>query len=105
MKLLAGWHILACVAAALALHLAVGQSRVPVQCRGNSRPTTERTLVWHGPIMQIDPQELARAGREREDNGLGMRFCWCPPGTFRMGSVPPYFNENLSDGPVAVTLS
>lgn len=35
--------------------------------------------------MQIDPDDLEHAGRERNDNGLGMAFCWCPPGSFHMG--------------------
>ena len=38
-----------------------------------------------GPPMRIEPDELARAGRERDDNGLGMAFRWCPPGSFHMG--------------------
>ena len=25
-------------------------------------------------------------GQERDDNSLKMKFCWCPPGQFRMGS-------------------
>jgi formylglycine-generating enzyme required for sulfatase activity len=55
--------------------------------------------------MQIDPAELARAGRERVDNGLGMTFCWCPPGSFHMGRLPEQFRRYLAiDAPVAVTL-
>ena len=37
--------------------------------------------------MRIDPDDLARAGRERNDNELGMTFCWCPPGSFHMGRL------------------
>jgi sulfatase modifying factor 1 len=37
--------------------------------------------------MRIDPDDLARAGQERNDNGLHMKFCWCPPGSFHMGRL------------------
>jgi formylglycine-generating enzyme required for sulfatase activity len=30
--------------------------------------------------------EGTRAGQERDDNGLGMKLVWCPPGKFTMGS-------------------
>jgi formylglycine-generating enzyme required for sulfatase activity len=30
--------------------------------------------------------EGSRAGEERDDNGLKMKFVWCPPGQFTMGS-------------------
>ena len=31
-----------------------------------------------------------RAGQERSDNGPGIVFCWCPAGSFRMGSDDVY---------------
>jgi sulfatase modifying factor 1 len=46
--------------------------------------------------MQIDPSHLARAGEGRDDNGLGMKFSWCPPGTFQMGDAPG-IRRRLSD--------
>jgi len=58
-----------------------------------------------GPPMRIDPAELARAGRERDDNGLGMRFCWCPPGAFHMGTLPDRLGRYVEVSPVTVTLS
>src|SRR5262249_42397580 len=62
-----------------------------------------------GPPMRIDPGDLARAGRERNDNELEMTFCWCPPGSFHMGRLHPVSflaQKRLyqQDG-VAVTLS
>jgi formylglycine-generating enzyme required for sulfatase activity len=55
--------------------------------------------------MRIDPDDLARAGRERNDNGLGMTFCWCPPGSFHMGRVPERQRGFQDiDIPVGVTL-
>jgi formylglycine-generating enzyme required for sulfatase activity len=46
-----------------------------------------------------------RAGEERNDNGLGMTFCWCPPGTFRMGSPRDEPGRLPGEGPVPVALS
>lgn len=37
-------------------------------------------------------KKAAKAGEERSDNSLKMKFCWCPPGTFTMGS--PQSEEN-----------
>jgi formylglycine-generating enzyme required for sulfatase activity len=55
--------------------------------------------------MRIDPDELIRAGRERNDNGLGMTFCWCPPGSFQMGRVRERLHRfRVIDSPVGVTL-
>src|SRR5256885_11340591 len=102
MKRPAGWHLLACVAAVLALRLLISQSREAITPHDQDPVIPQRPLFppWEGPLMQIDPDDLARAGRERDDNGLGMTFCWCPPGTFRMWSVPVYLDQDLVDGPV-----
>jgi formylglycine-generating enzyme required for sulfatase activity len=54
--------------------------------------------------MQIDASDLARAGRERDDNGLGMIFCECPPGTFQMGLVADRAARSAGSAPVSVTL-
>jgi formylglycine-generating enzyme len=54
--------------------------------------------------MRIDPDDLARAGRERNDNGLHMKFCWCSPGTFHMGRLPEPYSRFQEFTPVAVTL-
>jgi formylglycine-generating enzyme required for sulfatase activity len=32
--------------------------------------------------------EGIKPGDERDDNGLKMKFVWCPPGKFKMGSAP-----------------
>jgi formylglycine-generating enzyme required for sulfatase activity len=95
------------VAAVLALRLLISRSRESIPPREQVPVTPQRPLFppWNGPTMQIDPDDLARAGEERGDNGLGMKLCWCPPGTFRMGHVPVYLDEGLADGPVSVTLS
>ena len=55
--------------------------------------------------MRIDPKDLAGAGRERHDNGMAMRFCWCPPGRFHMGRLPEPLSRLQPFVPVDVTLS
>lgn len=44
-----------------------------------------------------------RAGESRLIGDL--RFCWAPPGTFRMGSPPDEPERRADEGPVEVTLS
>jgi formylglycine-generating enzyme required for sulfatase activity len=55
--------------------------------------------------MRIDPDDLAKAGRERTDNALGMTFCWCPRGTFQMGRLDVSGPRYPRDDGVGVTLS
>jgi formylglycine-generating enzyme required for sulfatase activity len=61
---------------------------------------------------QIEQQQVEepedegrRAGEERDDNALKMKFCWCPAGTFRMGSPAGEVDHVHNEGPVEVTLS
>ena len=49
--------------------------------------------------------EGKKAGDLREDNGLKMKFRWCPKGKFRMGSPPGEVDRRDDEGPVDVTLS
>jgi formylglycine-generating enzyme required for sulfatase activity/uncharacterized caspase-like protein len=55
------------------------------------------------------PYEAPPPGQERDDNGLQMKLCWCPPATFLMGSPknePGRDNdEGDENGPVSVTLT
>jgi len=55
--------------------------------------------------MRIEPNDQTRAGRERDDNSLLMKFCWCPPGSFHMGRLPDDLGRYQSSVPVAVTLT
>jgi formylglycine-generating enzyme required for sulfatase activity len=64
------------------------------------------------PELPLPPESLAfagkKAGAEWSANGLQMTFCWCPAGTFIMGSPKDEkdrdFNYSSTD-PVAVTLT
>jgi formylglycine-generating enzyme required for sulfatase activity len=95
MKPPVGWRRLvegglACVAAVLAVLFLIHQIREalppPEEAHAPQKPVDHPP---EGPPMRIDPGELARAGRERDDNGLGMTLCWCPPGSFHMGRLDP----------------
>jgi formylglycine-generating enzyme len=46
-----------------------------------------------------------RAGQERDDNALKMKFCWCPPGKFLMGSPPGEPDRSHNEDQVQVTLT
>ena len=45
------------------------------------------------------------AGEERSGNGLGMKFCWCPPGKFMMGSPETEQDCGPNEVQVEVTLT
>ncbi len=51
--------------------------------------------ITEKPPMVIDPVERERAGDERSDNLLEMRFCWCPPGEFFMAGGPKHRSYDL----------
>ena len=46
-----------------------------------------------------------KAGEEWSANGLKMKFCWCPPGSFRMGSPSHERGYDLAQDQVDVTLT
>jgi hypothetical protein len=97
---------IACVAAILALLFIIRQYREALAPHGPVTAMPQKSVVRHpvGPPMQIDPAELARAGQQRDENGLKMKFCWCPPGTFQIGSVPARSGQSRDGGPVSVTI-
>ena len=49
------------------------------------------------------PAVARRAGEERRVEGV--RLCWCPPGTFTMGSPPTETGHRGDEAQVAVTLT
>lgn len=46
-----------------------------------------------------------QAGQLRDDNGLKMKFIWCPPGEFSMGSRPNEKNRNVDEQQVKTILT
>ena len=57
----------------------------------------------HAPLTQRRTFEGSRAGEERQVEGV--RFCWCPAGRFRMGSLPSETGHRPDEAPVDVTLT
>src|SRR6516165_2144512 len=95
-----GWRPLvkggfACLAAVLAVLFLIHRIREAFPPPEEAPAATQRPVARppEGPPMRIDPGELARAGRERNDNGLGMTFCWCLPGSFHMGRLDLYIRN------------
>src|SRR5437868_3591970 len=52
------------------------------------------------PPTSVSPRVLegTQAGQEWSDNGLMMKFCWCPPGEFKMGEAPNQVDVKLTRG-------
>src|SRR5262245_48026057 len=46
-----------------------------------------------------------KAGQEWAENGLKMKFCWCPAGKFTMGSPKGEKGRSGDEDQVSVTLS
>jgi sulfatase modifying factor 1 len=54
---------------------------------------------------QHQPIEGARSGEERDNNCLKMKFVWCPPGKFMMGSPPDEIGRTKWEGQTEVALT
>jgi formylglycine-generating enzyme required for sulfatase activity/serine/threonine protein kinase len=78
--------------------LKVGGSQEPV-------PTDAVTPSPTAAGSPVSAGEGRRAGEERHDNALKLKLCWCPPGTFRMGSPTNEPERGNNEGPVNVILS
>ena len=69
-------------------------------------PRTNR--LGQAPAVPLSPDAAAEgrhAGAERNDNSLHLALCWCPAGSFRMGSPAEELEHAGNEGPVQVTLS
>jgi formylglycine-generating enzyme required for sulfatase activity len=72
-----------------------------------------RPVIANVPKPRVAPplpgpsqsQDGTRPGEERDDNSVKMKFCWCPPGTFLMGSPSSEPEREKDEGPAIVTLS
>ncbi|MCY2986681.1 MAG: SUMF1/EgtB/PvdO family nonheme iron enzyme [Planctomycetota bacterium] len=80
----------------VALGLTQPPSAPPVQSPATPRPV---------PTPSPDAFTGTRAGQERDNNGLQLKLCWCPAGSFTMGSPTGERNRGSGEGPVPVTLS
>ncbi len=68
-----------------------------------TRTAVALSAALHLLTAQTTPFEGVRAGDQREI--ANVKFCWAPPGSFRMGSPPDEAERRADEGPVAVTLS
>lgn len=70
-----------------------------------SKPWLAAAAANTTPARLASSKEGSRAGEVRDDNALELKLCWCPPGTFRMGSPPNEPDRGQNEGPVDATLS
>src|SRR5262245_16713019 len=52
----------------------------------------------HGTENRPYANDWTRAGDEWSGNNLVMKFCWCPPGDFKMGDAPNQVDVKLTRG-------
>ncbi len=55
-------------------------------------------------VPSADPMQGKEPGDVRDDNGLKMKFVWCPPGTFTMGSAKSDDDRSTDEVQARVTL-
>ena len=72
---------------------------------GCQRGATEivKPAIDDRPHSQADPFVGGKAGEERDI--FGLKFCWCPPGKFTMGSPPDEPERRPGEDQVEVTLT
>jgi formylglycine-generating enzyme required for sulfatase activity len=70
-------------------------------------PACLALLVLTGAVCAAEPLpvEGARAGDPWSGNALGMKFRWCPAGSFRMGSPQDEADRKKDEDQVEVTLT
>src|SRR5688572_2062736 len=73
------------------------------------KPKASKKAVVPPAVVVTGPDQSGfggnSAGETRADNGLEMAFCWCPPGTFQMGSPAGEQQRGDDEDPVQVTLT
>ena len=85
------------VASALALCSALaGPSPMDAQAQQKTKPT---------PKLKPSTFAGTKAGQEWDGNGLKLKFRWCPPGKFTMGSPKSEKHRNNDEDQVSVTLT
>ena len=69
------------------------------------KPLTIASLSMKTPSGGVNRYAGTNAGDIRDNNGLKMVLCWCPPGTFMMGSPKTEVDRGKYEDQVLVTLS
>ena len=76
-----------------------------------SKPLLKNKPLSPADFLSSDTPEKSalvsgtKAGQEWSGNGLRMRFCWCPPGKFTMGSPKDEAHRAINENQVQVTLT
>ncbi len=72
----------------------------------NTNPPSKPINSSEGePTQQPILEAGTAAGQEWDGNRLRMNFCWCPPGSFRMGSPESEIERGDGEGPVDVIIT
>lgn len=74
----------------------------------SSVPSSPAPMTTANPQLAVGNAESfagVSAGQEWSGNGLGMKFCWCPAGSFAMGSVPNERGRGNREDQAEVTLT
>jgi formylglycine-generating enzyme required for sulfatase activity len=83
-----------------------GRPRVLLSKAEVSRLRKGGDLPREVPTMRsVATIEGTKAGEERDDNGLKMKFVWCPPGQFTMGSPKSEEGRDSDEDQVQVRLT
>ena len=69
------------------------------------KPLTIASLSMKTPSGAVNRYAGTNAGDIRDNNGLKMVLCWCPLGTFMMGSPKTEVDRDKNEDQVLVTLS
>ena len=79
---------------------------VPVISKETSSATSP-ALVKHKPLTGTDSEDFqgTKAGEVRTIESLGVNVCWCPAGTFTMGSPKGEKDRDNDEDQVEVTLT
>lgn len=69
------------------------------------KPLTVASLSTKTPIGGISSYAGTKAGDIRDNNDLKMMFCWCPPGSFMMGSPKTEVGRDKNEDQVLVKMN
>jgi formylglycine-generating enzyme required for sulfatase activity len=71
----------------------------------SQNPAVDKVKAKRLSTVDLSHFEGTQAGQSRDDNGLGMRLVWIPPGTFTMGSPKDEPGRGSSEEQVRVTIT
>ena len=110
-------HLWSALAAFLSVFFAILLLSVPVPAQDVKEKVTDAPAAKDAEEKPADPKNPApkntrsvvmlgkKAGEERLDNNLMLKFCWCPAGKFLMGSPPEEPGRQVDEKQVEVNLS